>query len=44
MDNAIVAGAGYGGYLMNWIQGHEVGRKVSGLDVLTGTLILVLDQ
>lgn len=39
MDNAVIAGAGYGGYLMNWIQGHEIGRMVSSLDLLTQTLV-----
>ncbi|KAK7981644.1 dipeptidyl peptidase [Apiospora saccharicola] len=28
MDNAVAAGASYGGYMMNWIQGHELGRRV----------------
>ncbi|KAF7535692.1 hypothetical protein G7054_g5169 [Neopestalotiopsis clavispora] len=27
MDNAVAAGSGYGGYMMNWIQGHELGRR-----------------
>lgn len=29
MENAVAAGSGYGGYMMNWIQGHELGRRVS---------------
>ncbi|KAI0914885.1 prolyl oligopeptidase [Ustulina deusta] len=27
VDNAVIAGAGYGGYLMNWIQGHPLARR-----------------
>lgn len=26
-DNAIAAGASYGGYMANWIQGNPLGRK-----------------
>ncbi|KAK8118541.1 uncharacterized protein PG998_003167 [Apiospora kogelbergensis] len=29
MENAVASGASYGGYMMNWIQGHELGRRVS---------------
>lgn len=29
MENAVAAGGNYGGYMMNWIQGHELGRHVS---------------
>ncbi|ORY65158.1 prolyl oligopeptidase [Pseudomassariella vexata] len=29
--NAIAAGGSYGGYMMNWIQGHELGRKFKAL-------------
>lgn len=29
LDNAVAAGASYGGYMMNWIQGQPLGRKVS---------------
>lgn len=28
MENAVAAGSSYGGYMMNWIQGHELGRRV----------------
>ena len=28
MENAIAAGADYGGYMMNWINGQPLGRKV----------------
>jgi dipeptidyl aminopeptidase/acylaminoacyl peptidase len=31
MDHAVAAGGSYGGYMMNWIQGHELGRRVSGI-------------
>ncbi|KAK6189340.1 hypothetical protein LQW54_013365 [Pestalotiopsis sp. IQ-011] len=31
MDNAVAAGSGYGGYMMNWIQGHELGRRFKAL-------------
>ncbi|CAK4031317.1 Dipeptidyl-peptidase 5 [Lecanosticta acicola] len=26
-DRAVALGASYGGYMMNWIQGHDLGRK-----------------
>lgn len=29
LNNAVAAGASYGGYMMNWIQGQPLGRKVS---------------
>ncbi|KAF2875941.1 Alpha/Beta hydrolase protein [Massariosphaeria phaeospora] len=29
--NAIAAGASYGGFMMNWIQGHPLGRKFRAL-------------
>ncbi|GFF30567.1 probable dipeptidyl-peptidase 5 [Aspergillus udagawae] len=28
---SIAVGAGYGGYMVNWIQGHELGRKFKAL-------------
>ncbi len=28
---AIAAGASYGGYMVNWIQGHDFGRKFKAL-------------
>ncbi|KAI0132619.1 prolyl oligopeptidase [Xylariales sp. AK1849] len=31
MENAVAAGASYGGYMMNWIQGHELGRRFNAL-------------
>jgi hypothetical protein len=29
LDNAVAGGNSYGGYMMNWIQGHSLGRRVS---------------
>ncbi|KAF2261201.1 hypothetical protein CC78DRAFT_500427 [Lojkania enalia] len=29
--NAVAVGASYGGYMMNWIQGHDLGRKFKAL-------------
>ncbi|RYC65489.1 hypothetical protein CHU98_g708 [Xylaria longipes] len=31
VDNAIIAGEGYGGYLMNWIQGHPLARRFKAM-------------
>ncbi|KAI1131359.1 prolyl oligopeptidase [Nemania abortiva] len=31
VDNAVIAGAGYGGYLMNWIQGHPLARRFKAM-------------
>ncbi|KAI1345167.1 prolyl oligopeptidase [Xylariaceae sp. FL0016] len=30
-ENAVALGASYGGYLINWIQGHPLGRKFKAL-------------
>ncbi|KAF2111034.1 Alpha/Beta hydrolase protein [Lophiotrema nucula] len=30
-SNAVAVGASYGGYMMNWIQGHNLGRKFKAL-------------
>ena len=30
-DRAVALGASYGGYMMNWFQGHELGRKFKAL-------------
>ena len=30
-DRAIAGGASYGGYMTNWIQGHDFGRKFRAL-------------
>ena len=40
-ENGIEAGASYGGYMTNWIQGHDLGRKFKALvthDGSTSTL------
>lgn len=29
MENAVAVGASYGGYMVNWMQGHDLGRRVS---------------
>ncbi|KAI1280006.1 prolyl oligopeptidase [Xylaria sp. FL0933] len=31
VDNAVIAGAGYGGYLINWIQGHPLARRFKAM-------------
>ncbi|KAH8681105.1 prolyl oligopeptidase [Xylariales sp. PMI_506] len=31
MDNAVAAGGSYGGYMMNWIQGHEVSQRFKAM-------------
>lgn len=31
LDRAITLGASYGGYMMNWIQGHDLGRKMKAI-------------
>lgn len=39
--NGVAAGASYGGYMMNWIQGHPLGREFKALvthDGVTNTL------
>ncbi|KAF2771956.1 alpha/beta-hydrolase [Teratosphaeria nubilosa] len=30
-DRAVALGASYGGYMVNWIQGHDLGRKLKAL-------------
>lgn len=40
-DNGIEAGASYGGFMTNWIQGHDLGRKFKALvthDGVTNTV------
>ena len=40
-SNAVEAGASYGGYMTNWIQGHDLGREFKALvchDGVTSTL------
>ncbi|KAF7519151.1 hypothetical protein G7054_g13179 [Neopestalotiopsis clavispora] len=31
VDNAVAAGNSYGGYMMNWMQGHSLGRRFKAL-------------
>ncbi|KAI5866690.1 prolyl oligopeptidase [Durotheca rogersii] len=31
VENAVIAGGGYGGYMMNWIQGHSLGRRFKAI-------------
>ena len=31
LDRAVALGASYGGYMVNWIQGHDLGRKFKAL-------------
>lgn len=31
LDSAVALGASYGGYMVNWIQGHDLGRKFKAL-------------
>jgi len=41
VENGIEAGASYGGFMTNWIQGHDLGRKFKALvthDGVTSTL------
>ncbi|KAI1409172.1 alpha/beta-hydrolase [Hypoxylon sp. FL1857] len=35
-DNAIIAGASYGGYMVNWIQGHPFGRRFKAMICSSG--------
>lgn len=28
LDNAVAVGESFGGYMINWIHGHSLGRKV----------------
>lgn len=30
-DRAVALGASYGGYMINWIQGHDFGRRFKAL-------------
>lgn len=36
-DNGVAAGASYGGFMMNWIQGNPLGRKFKALVSHDGT-------
>ncbi|KAK1035494.1 hypothetical protein LTR33_016470, partial [Friedmanniomyces endolithicus] len=37
-SRAVALGASYGGYMMNWIQGHDLGRKLKALVCHVGIL------
>ncbi|KAK5172015.1 uncharacterized protein LTR77_003652 [Saxophila tyrrhenica] len=37
-ERAVALGASYGGYMMNWIQGHDLGRKFKALVCHDGIL------
>jgi dipeptidyl aminopeptidase/acylaminoacyl peptidase len=37
-DNAIAAGASYGAYMLNWIQGHDFGKKFKAIASHDGKL------
>ena len=30
-DRAVALGASYGGYMMNWMQGHVLGKEFKGM-------------
>ncbi|KAJ5669067.1 hypothetical protein N7462_010137 [Penicillium macrosclerotiorum] len=38
-DNGVAAGASYGGFMMNWIQGNPLGRKFKALVTHDGTFV-----
>lgn len=38
-DNGIAAGGSYGGFMANWIQGKELGRKFKALVTHDGTFV-----
>ncbi|QKX54133.1 uncharacterized protein TRUGW13939_01217 [Talaromyces rugulosus] len=40
-DRAVGLGASYGGYMMNWIQGHPLGRKFKALVTHDGVFSMV---
>lgn len=39
MDRAVAAGASYGAFVMNWIQGNPLGRKFKALVSHDGTFV-----
>lgn len=41
MDRAVAAGASYGGYMMNWIQGHDLADKFKALVCHDGVFSMV---
>lgn len=38
-DNGVAAGASYGGFMVNWIQGNPLGRKFKALVTHDGTFV-----
>lgn len=38
-DNGVAAGASYGGFMVNWIQGNPLGRKFKALVSHDGTFV-----
>jgi dipeptidyl aminopeptidase/acylaminoacyl peptidase len=42
--NAVALGASYGGFMVNWIQGHELGRQFKALVTHDGKSTFRLDQ
>ena len=38
-DNGVAAGASYGGFMINWIQGSPLGRKFKALVTHDGTFV-----
>lgn len=38
-DNGVAAGASYGGFMMNWIQGNPLGREFKALVTHDGTFV-----
>ncbi|KAF1812617.1 hypothetical protein P152DRAFT_458438 [Eremomyces bilateralis CBS 781.70] len=41
LDKTVALGASYGGYMMNWIQGHELGRKFKAIVCHDGVFSMV---
>lgn len=39
-DHAVAAGASYGGYMLNWIQGNALGREFKALVTHDGAFIM----
>ncbi|KAJ5876474.1 acylamino-acid-releasing enzyme [Penicillium soppii] len=40
-ERAVALGLGYGGYMVNWIQGHDLGRRFKALIADNGTFSLL---
>ncbi|KIW01699.1 uncharacterized protein PV09_06878 [Verruconis gallopava] len=43
-ERAVALGASYGGYMMNWIQGHDLGRKFKALVTHDGVYSMASQQ